>query len=249
MGSTMTKVAVFASGVSIVVLACMSILPADALAQANGAGARATAADAGKSAIAVGAATGAGSLDMRLWSFGECTRHFPYVNSPEHKECIRVVGSDEAKDARAVHFCNVSHAKDPAEAVRCKEKYFANKSEAEQEGFRAKMTTPAPAPATAAPAPKRDKEAEIAALTRALKTLEPAEPADAAAPAADAAPAPAPPSSPSVGNVLLGLGVLLLLAAIGLRYLRNLTLAGVGADSTVRRIGPAKRSSGTHFAR
>jgi hypothetical protein len=247
----MMKMDAVAKGVSIAVLACASVLAASAWGQANSAGPRPPAADAGASrpAKAGGASAGPASLDMRLWSFGDCVKNFPYVDTPEHKECLRVVGSDEAKDARAIYFCSVSHAKDPAEATRCKEAYFANKSEAEQEGFRARMTNPVPAAAAAAPPPKRDKEAEIAALTRALKTLEPEEPAAEAAapPQPAAAPAP-PPSSGSIGNVLLGLGIFLLLAAIGLRYLRNVSLGSVAPDTTSRRIGPAKRSSGVHFA-
>ncbi len=248
----MMKMDAVAKGVSIAVLACASALPASALAQASNPGARPPATDAAvpRPAKAGGASAGPASLDMRLWSFGDCVKNFPYVDTPEHKECLRVVGSDEAKDARAIYFCSASHAKDPAEATRCKEAYFANKSEAEQEGFRARMTNPVPAAAVATPPPKRDKEAEIAALTRALKALEPEEPeAEAAAQAlAAAAPAP-PPSSGSIGNVLQGLGIFLLLAAIGLRYLRNVSLGGGAQDTTSRRIGPAKRSSGVHFAR
>lgn len=244
----MTKMTAVAQGISIALLACASVLPAKALAQADSAGARPPAADAGKAAKA-GAAAAAG-LDMRMWSFGDCSRNFPYVGTPEHKECIRVVGSDEAKDARAIYYCNVSHAKNPAEATRCKETYFANKSEAEQEGFRAKMKSGPGDAAAAAPAPKRDKDAEIAALTRALKTLDREEPVPEAAPAPQATAAPAPPPADgSIGNVLIGLGILLLLAVLGLRYLRNESLASIGADTTVRRSGNAKPSSGVRFAR
>jgi len=66
--------------------------------------------------------------DMRLWSFGDCESHYPYVNSDEHKECVRVVGSQESRDARAYRFCITSHDKDPAEAARCKASYDANKA-------------------------------------------------------------------------------------------------------------------------
>jgi len=248
----MTKMAAVAQGVSIALLACASVLPADVLAQANSPGARPPAADAGagRTAKAGAVAAGAASLDMRMWSFGDCSKSFPYVESPEHKECIRVVGSDEAKDARAIYYCSVSHAKDPAEATRCKEAYFANKSEAEQEGFRAKMTSPPQEAAVAAPAPKRDKDAEIAALTRALKAIDPEEPAPEVAPAAPAAAAPAPPSAGgSIGSILIGIGILLILAVVGLRYLRNVSLTGIGADTTVRRSGNAKPSGSPRFAR
>jgi hypothetical protein len=57
--------------------------------------------------------------DMRLWSFGDCDRRFPYVNTEEHKECVSVVGSAEARDARALRICEVSHEKDREEVDRC----------------------------------------------------------------------------------------------------------------------------------
>jgi len=249
----MIRMTAVTHGVSIALFACVSALPANVLAQGGSAGARPPAADAGavKAAMAGGAAAaGAGSLDMRLWSFGDCDAHFPYVETPEHRECIRVVGSDEARDARAIYFCNLSHAKDPAEAARCKEAYFANKSEAEQEALHARMTNPVPGAAAAAPAPKRDKAAEIAALTRALKTLDPEEPAPAAAPAPEPQAAPAPsPTSGSIGNVLLGVGLLLLLAAIGMRYLRGAVAAQAALHAAPRKGSRPKAASGIYFAR
>jgi len=234
------KVSSAGFGLAIGLFAFVSMLPAQVLAQAGTAGARASPTDAaaGKAATAGGgAAAAATSLDMRLWSFGDCTKNFPYVESPEHKECIRVVGSDEAKDARAIYYCSISHGKDPAEATRCKEAYFANKAEAEQEGFRARQADPsaAAAPAAAPPAPKRDKDAEIAALTRALKALDQEESTPAAAAPPEPAPAPAPPpSSVSASNILLGLGIILLLAALGMRYLRRLTDAEADAGVPTR---------------
>src|ERR1700682_327371 len=75
-----------------------------------------------------------GAEDMRLWSFGDCDRRFPYVNTDEHQECVRVVGSEEAKDARALRVCAVSHALDPVENERCKSSYLANKQKAAQDG-------------------------------------------------------------------------------------------------------------------
>ena len=53
----------------------------------------------------------AGATDMRLWSFGDCDRRYPYVNTAERKECVRVVGSVEAKDARAYRMCEVSQGR------------------------------------------------------------------------------------------------------------------------------------------
>ena len=165
-------------GVSMGLFALVSVLPVNGLAQSGTTAARPSATDAvaGRTSKAGGAAVvEPKGTDMHLWSFGDCDRNFPYVNAPEHQECVRVVGSDAAKDARAVHYCEVSHAKDPAEATQCKAAYFANKTEAEHEGFRAVASNAAPVVALAAPAPKRDKAAEIAALTRALTAPEPEE--------------------------------------------------------------------------
>jgi len=72
---------------------------------------------------------------MRLWSFGDCDNKFPYVNSDEHKECVRVVGSEEARDARAYRICETNHARDPEEVARCKGMYKANKDRAVQSGY------------------------------------------------------------------------------------------------------------------
>lgn len=76
----------------------------------------------------------AATEDMRLWSFGDCERRFPYVATPEHKECVRVVGSPEAVEARALRVCDVSHSSDKEEAERCKANYKANKARAVQDG-------------------------------------------------------------------------------------------------------------------
>jgi hypothetical protein len=250
LGSGMTKMAAVAYGVSIALFACVSVLPGNALAQASNAAARPPANDAGagKAAKAGGAAgAGAGNLDMRLWSFGDCSKNFPYVATPEHKECVRVVGSDEAKDARAIHFCNVGHGKDPAEATRCKEAYFANKTAAEQEGFRTRVSNQSPAAGSAAPAPapQRDKDAEIAALTRALKVLDTEEPAAAPEPAPEAAAASAPPpSSVSASNMMLGFAILLLLALVGMRHLRNVTVAEAATKAPPPKGGHPKTVTG-----
>jgi hypothetical protein len=72
--------------------------------------------------------------DMRLWSFGDCERRFPYNATPEHKECVRVVGSPEAVEARALRVCDVSHPSDKEEAERCKANYKANKIKAAADG-------------------------------------------------------------------------------------------------------------------
>ena len=73
--------------------------------------------------------------DMRLWSFGDCDNKFPFVNSEERKECVRVVGSEEARDARALRVCETSNARDPGEVARCKSTYRANKDRSAQSGY------------------------------------------------------------------------------------------------------------------
>ena len=73
--------------------------------------------------------------DMRLWSFGDCDNKFPFVNSDDHKECVRVVGSEEARDARAYRVCETSNARDPEEVARCKSTYKANKDRSAQSGY------------------------------------------------------------------------------------------------------------------
>lgn len=75
-------------------------------------------------------ATPVAADDMRLWSFGDCNRRFPSPESDSYKECVRIVGSEEAKDARAYHFCATSHDRDRAEAERCRQAYEENKKAA-----------------------------------------------------------------------------------------------------------------------
>jgi hypothetical protein len=125
--------------------------------------------------------------DMRLWSFGECDNRFPYTDSEEHKECVRVVGSPEAKDARALRVCETSHSRDPAEVARCKTAYYENKSRAAQHGYTPDATAKAPAPPTeedlqrvraiATAAVERDRAAAAAAAPPRSRfaTPEPAE--------------------------------------------------------------------------
>ena len=73
--------------------------------------------------------------DMRLWTFGDCDRRFPYVDSDEYRQCVRVVGSEEARDARAFRVCEMSHEGDSHEATRCKAAYKANRARAAQDGL------------------------------------------------------------------------------------------------------------------
>jgi len=55
----------------------------------------------------------AANSDLRLWSFGDCERTFPRADSRQYQECVRVVGSPEAKDLRAQRACEDGYAKDP----------------------------------------------------------------------------------------------------------------------------------------
>src|SRR5262245_22373091 len=91
----------------------------------------------------------AATEDMRLWSFGDCERRFPYTGTPEYKECVRVVGSPEAVEARALRVCDLSHSADREEAERCKANYKSNKIKAVQEGVVANATGAPQAPPSA----------------------------------------------------------------------------------------------------
>ena len=99
------------------------LLAADVLAQAPGARATAPLGD-----------------DMRLWSFGDCERRFPYFDTDEHKQCVRVVGSPEARDARALRVCEISHATDHVEIDRCKAAYQTNKERSLRDGWAVNQT-------------------------------------------------------------------------------------------------------------
>jgi hypothetical protein len=241
----MTKKLAAPIGLSIGLLAMAALVSAAALGQAKGgpSGGDATAGGLAKAGGAVVA--GAASSDMRLWSFGECDRNFPFVDTPEHKECVRVVGSDEAKDTRAARVCETSHAKDPAEATRCKAAYLENKARAEHGGFRANPANLPPTVASPSTAPQRDQAAAIASLTRALTAPEPEEPAPPGASAPEpAAPPPPPESSSSIGGIVIGLAVMLLLAALALRYLRRVTGAAAERKVPLRKSGNAKTFTG-----
>ena len=220
----MTRMTASAMGLAIGMFVLAGGFPHDGFAQANNAGGRPATADGTASkAVSGGSATNTLGSDMRLWSFGACSKAFPYVDAPEHKECVRIVGSDEAKDARAFYFCDTSHAKDPAEAKRCRDAYVENKVRATQEGFRANAANSQAAAAAPAPvAPKRDQAEAIASLTRALLAPTPEEPAAAGAPEpAPPEPPPPPESWWSVSNIALCIGLLMLLGGLWMRYFRQ----------------------------
>jgi hypothetical protein len=114
---------------SIMALALGLMVCANAFAQS--AGQQSSAARQSGAAPRVAAATD----DMRLWSFGDCARRFPYD-----------VGSPEAVEARALRVCDVSHAADKEEAERCKSSYKANKLRAAQDGVAANALAAPQAP-------------------------------------------------------------------------------------------------------
>ena len=111
--------------------------------------------------------------DMRLWSFGDCDRRFPYVNTDEHKECVRVVGSPEARDARALRICEVSYGRDREEVDRCKASYRTNKEKAAQDG----VVSDAPAAAQAPPSEEMMRRVKVitAAAVEANRSAAPAQ--------------------------------------------------------------------------
>jgi hypothetical protein len=155
------------------------------------------------------AAIAASNEDMRLWSFGDCDRRFPYVDTETHKECVRVVGSPEARDARALHVCEVSNGTDRDEADRCKSAYHANKEKAAQEALAAR------APAVALPPPSPEVMRRVKAITTAAieekQAAAESEPSPAAAGPEDPPVARRAESSSSMSTI----AVVLLVAALG----------------------------------
>jgi hypothetical protein len=165
--------------------------------------------------LAAGASAGAsgtaavGAEDMRLWSFGECDRRFPYTNSDEHKECVRVVGSAEAKDARALRMCALSHAHDPAEIERCQSGYQANKEKAAQDGVVPNTTAAPQAP------PSAEVMRNVKAITAAAVEANRADAGPVAAPAP--AVEEAPPAQEDESSIISTIGtVFLVLVLLGL---------------------------------
>ena len=114
------------SRTTICAIALTALVAADALAQAG------HSADASRPPPGVAPSR---PNDMRLWSFGDCERNFPNIGSHERKECARVVGSEEAREARAFHICDITNEKDRVEAQRCKSAFLANKTRAAQDGL------------------------------------------------------------------------------------------------------------------
>jgi hypothetical protein len=143
----MNKVHGISAATAVWALALAGVLATDAMGQAPaGAGAGASAVQRGAPTTpakpaAADAVSSLNTEDMKLWSFGDCARVYPYASSEQYKQCVKVVGSDEAKEARAFRFCQTSFEKDPAEAARCKAAYQENRRKAASDG----LVTGAPA--------------------------------------------------------------------------------------------------------
>lgn len=130
--------------------------------------------------------------DMRLWSFADCDSKFPYINTDEHQECVRVVGSDEARDARAYRVCETSNG-NPEEVARCKSTYKANKDRSARSGY-----VPNSAPESQAQAQVNAEDLQrVRAIAAAA--VEGDQAASAPAVAASAAAAPAAEGTPRPG--------------------------------------------------
>lgn len=151
--------------------------------------------------------------DMLLWSFGDCDNKFPFVNSDERKECVRVVGSEEARDARAYRVCETSNPSDPEEVARCKSTYKANKDRSAQSGYVPNTVPQAQAPPTA------EELQRVRAIASAAVERDKAVAATAGAAAASHDPDPEPTpkpeeeSGPSTLVIALSLAAALLGAA------------------------------------
>lgn len=144
--------------------------------------------------------------EMQLWSFGECDRRFPYADTQEHQDCVRIVSSPEAKDARALRVCEVSHQPDANEVERCKGVYYANKAKAARDS--SASTALEIAQAAASPETMRMVKAITSAAVEERQAVGVAKaPAPANAPAPPVATAAEPESSspmPTIGLALLG---------------------------------------------
>ncbi len=158
--------------------------------------------------------------DMRLWSFGDCDRRFPYVDTDSHKECVYIVGSPEARDARALRVCEASNGTDREEAERCKATYVANKEKAAQQSLAA--SSPAAALPAASPEVMRRVKAITTAAVEEKRTADRTE-----APPPSQAPASLPTEGPAQAesSSLSTFGVVLLVVV----------LAGIGATAMRRR--------------
>ena len=161
--------------------------------------------------------TVAATEDMRLWSFGDCDRRFPYIDTPEHKECVRVVGSPEAVEARVLRVCDISHAADKDEAERCKSTYKANKVRAAAEGVVAN------APAAPQAPPSEEVMRRVKAITTAAVEAERAvaKPAAAAVAQGDGPFVPASPEESTWRGTLTMVVLLAFGVGLGVNLFRR----------------------------
>ena len=142
-------------------------------------------------------------VDMRLWSFGNCERNFPRADSAEYQECLRVVGSVEAKDLRAQRSCEDSYASDQAGIDRCLSAYR-----------RTKERSP---PATAATTLSPEMTLKVQAIASAA-----VEQSSTAATGSVSAVATTSPNGPSLlSRVVVGVLAILLLGVGGAFVLRR----------------------------
>lgn len=150
--------------------------------------------------------------EMRLWSFGDCDRRFPYIGTPDHQECVRIVSSPEARDARALRVCETSHPTDHAELERCKAAYRSNKEKAAREA----AGVPTADPSAASPEVMRRVKAITTAAVEEQRAAAGAAAPEAAAPepaVQRATEAPTPEKSTWKGTVIT---VMLLAIGAGL---------------------------------
>ena len=162
--------------------------------------------------------------DMRLWSFGDCDRRFPYVATSEHKECVRVVGSPEAVEARALRVCDVSHAADKEEAERCKATYKSNKARAAADG----VVADAPATPQAPPSEEVMRQGVKAITTAAVEAERAATKAGKPAAAEEEEEFVPQPEESSWKSTLMM--VVLLAVGVGLGRFHRLARPGERAD-------------------
>jgi hypothetical protein len=154
-----------------------------------------------------------GRPDMRLWSFGDCERKFPNADTEEYKECMRVVGSQEAKDLRAQRMCEDSFASDHVGLERCVSAYRLSQERA------ANATIPQTHSATTLPPEMTPMVQSIAAAAVEQRGTTPEEAVVTEAVTTEAATVRARSSSTSL--VLVGALAIVLLGVGGAVVLRS----------------------------
>jgi hypothetical protein len=149
--------------------------------------------------------------DMRLWSFGDCERKYPRADTGERKECMRIVGSAEARDLRAQRVCEDSYGNDQAEIDRCTSAYRVSRERPAQGGSVSNAT------ATAAPPLSPEMMRKVKAIASAAVEQN----GTAAAEAAPADPATSHEGSSTISLVLTGALAIVLLGIGATVIIRN----------------------------